>query len=435
LRAIACRIGLQVCAGLTCGVFGAHSRRRICTAALPAPRGAAVAHRLQREGMQASNAPTTSQAVPAPLAGIRVIDFSTLLPGPMCSLLMAQAGAEVVKIERPGRGDEMRSYEPKFGADSVNFALLNQGKRSVALDLKNPADRDQAIALVRTADVLIEQFRPGVMERLGLGYAALRAINPGLIYCSITGWGQDGPLAHVAAHDLNYQAEAGLVGLTAGADGAPGLPNTLVADLAGGAYPAMMNILLALRARESDGQGRQLDVAMADNLFTFVYWGLGNGFATGRWPTPGGDHVTGGTPRYQVYRALDGRYLAVAPLEQKFWENFLKVLEAPQLLDDAADPRGTREAVAAILATRTADDWLRRFEGVDACVSLVKSLEEAVATPHFGARGLFQATLDSGDGRQVPALPLPIAPAFRAQTAAVAPSLGEADPSAFIASA
>jgi crotonobetainyl-CoA:carnitine CoA-transferase CaiB-like acyl-CoA transferase len=371
-----------------------------------------------------------SQSTPAqraPLAGIRVVDFSTLLPGPMCSLFLAHAGAEVIKIERPGRGDEMRSYLPKFGKDSVNFALLNQGKRSAALDLKEPAAVQQAIALVREADVLIEQFRPGVMDRLGLGYEAMRAINPRLVYCAITGWGQHGPLADMAAHDLNYQAETGLMALTAGSDGAPVLPNVLAADLVGGAYPAMMNILLALRAREASGQGCFIDTAMADNLFPLMYWGLGNGFAAGEWPVPGGDLVTGGTPRYQVYRTSDGRYLAAAPLEQKFWENFLRVLEAPQLLKDAADPKGTRDAVAAIIATRTADEWLQRFAGVDACVSVVKSLQEAVITPHFRERGLFQAHIASGDGAEIPSLPLPIAPALRHAAADTAPALGEAD--------
>lgn len=383
----------------------------------------AVAHGLQHRGMNSQN----SSAQRAPLTGIRVIDFSTLLPGPMCSLLLAQAGAEVIKVERPGRGDEMRSYQPKFGDDSVNFALLNQGKRSVALDLKEPAAVQHAIALVRQADVLVEQFRPGVMDRLGLGYEAMRAINPGLVYCAITGWGQHGPLADMAAHDLNYQAETGLMALTAGADGAPGLPNVLAADLVGGAYPAIMNILLALRARDATGLGSFIDVAMADNLFPLVYWGLGNGFAAGEWPTPGGDLVTGGTPRYQVYRTGDGRYLAVAPLEQKFWENFLRVLEAPQLRDDAADPNGTREAVAAIIASRTADEWLQRFANVDACVSVVKSLQEAVETPHFRERGLFQARITSGDGRQIPSLPLPISPALRQNADRMAPALGEAD--------
>ncbi|MBY4596864.1 CoA transferase [Ottowia caeni] len=368
----------------------------------------------------------------APLAGIRVVDFSTLLPGPMCSLFLAQAGAEVIKVERPGRGDEMRSYEPKFGSDSVNFALLNRGKRSIALDLKDPEGVRQAIELVRQADVLVEQFRPGVMERLGLGYEAMREINPGLIYCAITGWGQSGPLADVAAHDLNYQAETGLMSLTAGADGSPGLPNVLVADLAAGAYPAMMNILLALRARDSGGQGCFIDVAMADNLFPLVYWGLGNGFATGQWPTPGGDLVTGGTPRYQVYRTKDDRFLACAPLEQKFWENFLRVIQAPQLINDAADPKGTREAIAAIIASRTADEWIKLFEGVDACTSVVKSLQEAVEVPHFRERGLFDVRIVSDTGAEIPALPLPICPELRGTTAPTAPALGETESSVVV---
>jgi alpha-methylacyl-CoA racemase len=201
----------------------------------------------------------------------------------------------------------------------------------------------------------------------------------------------------------------------------------LVADLAGGAYPAMMNILLALRAREANGTGCFIDVAMADNLFPLVYWGLGNGFVAGQWPTPGGDLVTGGTPRYQVYRTSDGRYLACAPLEQKFWANFLQVLQAPHLLDDAADPRGIQQAVAEIIGRRSADDWLQRFAGVDACVSVVKSLQEAVDTPHFRERGLFQAHITSSDGRQIPSLPLPIAPALRHNADSVAPALGEAD--------
>jgi alpha-methylacyl-CoA racemase len=370
-------------------------------------------------------APPQRGPVNPPLAGIRVVDFSTLLPGPMCSLLLAQSGAEVIKIERPGRGDEMRSYVPLFGTDSVNFALLNQGKRSVALDLKDPADLAEAIALVRTADVLVEQFRPGVMDRLGLGYEAMRAINPRLIYCAITGWGQNGPMANVAAHDLNYQAEAGLLGLAAGADGAPGIPPALVADIGGGAYPAMMNILLALRARDADNAGRFIDVSMADNMFTFMYWGLGNGFAANQWPTAGSDLVTGGTPRYHVYRTRDGRYLAAAPLEQKFWENFIRVLDAPHLLDDTVDPSRTRAVVAAIIITKTAHEWMQCFAGVDACVSVVRSLEEAVNSEHFRARGVFAQRIENGDGAGIPALPLPITSALRLRNSRAWPELGE----------
>ena len=196
-----------------------------------------------------------------PLAGITVLDFSTLLPGPLAGLILAEAGARVIKIERPGQGDEMRSLEPKLGADSVNFALLNRGKRSIAIDLKAEGARNRLLPLIREADVLLEQFRPGVMDRLGLGYEALSSENPRLIWCSITGYGQSGPKAQVAAHDLNYIAETGMLGLSAGSDGAPVIPPALIADIAGGAYPAVINILLALQQRAQTGQGCRLDVS------------------------------------------------------------------------------------------------------------------------------------------------------------------------------
>jgi crotonobetainyl-CoA:carnitine CoA-transferase CaiB-like acyl-CoA transferase len=245
-----------------------------------------------------------------PLEGIRVLDFSTLLPGPLATLMLAEAGAEVIKIERPGRGDEMRSYTPKFGVDSVNFALLNRGKRSIAMDLKEQGAVAKLMPLLKSADVIVEQYRPGVMDRLGLGYEALDKINPRIIYCAITGYGQSGPRAEVAAHDLNYVAEAGMLALAAGADGAPVVPAALVADIGGGTYPAVINILLALRERDRTGKGCKLDIAMADNLFAFMYWALGNGQAGGQWPAPGGDLVTGGSPRYNVYRTKDGKFVA-----------------------------------------------------------------------------------------------------------------------------
>jgi crotonobetainyl-CoA:carnitine CoA-transferase CaiB-like acyl-CoA transferase len=363
-----------------------------------------------------------------PLHGLRVLDFSTLLPGPMCSLLLADAGAEVVKIERPGSGDEMRSYVPKLGTDSVNFALLNRAKRSVMLDLKSKEGREEALRLVAEADIVIEQFRAGVMARLGLGYEDLRAVNPRIVYCSISGYGQTGPMASVAAHDLNYLAETGMLGLAAGADGAPVLPPALIADIGGGAYPAVMNILLAVMQRDRTGFGCHLDVSMADNLFTFMYWGLGNGWAAGEWPGPGDALVTGGTARYHIYRTADGKFLAAAPLEQKFWENFVRIIEAPLLLDDANDPRGTIQAVAKVIATQTAAEWERRFEGVDACVVVVKSLREAVDNPHFVGRGLFQRFVQQGDKR-IPALTTPIAPGFRAprEHDAAYPRLGESN--------
>lgn len=361
-----------------------------------------------------------------PLAGIRVLDFSTLLPGPLATLLLAEAGAEVIKIERPGRGDEMRSYVPKFGADSVNFAMLNRGKRSLAIDLKAAGAVESLRPLIESADIVIEQFRPGVMDRLGLGYEALKAINPRIVYCAVTGWGQSGPKADVAAHDLNYVAETGMLGLAAGADGAPVVPAALVADIAGGTYPAVINILLALRERDRTGVGCKLDIAMADNLFAFMYWAIGNGIAAGQWPTPGGDFVTGGSPRYNVYRTADGRYVAAAPLEQKFWETFCHLIGlAPEWRDDNGRESLVRAEVARIVASRDADHWRATFADRDVCCSIVASMEEALRDPHFAARGVFARTLSNG-ARTIPALPVPIDDRFRGEAQEAGyPALGE----------
>jgi crotonobetainyl-CoA:carnitine CoA-transferase CaiB-like acyl-CoA transferase len=363
-----------------------------------------------------------------PLAGVKVLDFSTLLPGPLATLILAEAGAEVIKIERPGRGDEMRSYVPKFGADSVNFAMLNRGKKSIAIDLKDAAAREALIPLIHETDIVVEQFRPGVMDRLGLGYDALSAINPRIIYCAITGYGQTGPRAHVAAHDINYVAESGMLSLAAGTDGAPIVPPALIADIAGGTYPALINILLALRARDASGTGCKLDIAMGDNLFTFLYWAMGNGLAAGEWPTPGGDLVTGGSPRFFVYRTKDDRFIAAAPLEQKFWENFCEAIQLnTKYRDDSIDTAATKKAVAQRLREKTAKEWRAIFAGKDLCSCVVASMEEALEDPHFKARGVFSRTL-TANGKTIIALPVPVADQFRGDNInAPYPALGEAN--------
>jgi alpha-methylacyl-CoA racemase len=360
-----------------------------------------------------------------PLAGIKIVDFSTLLPGPLASLILAEAGAEVIKIERPGRGDEMRAYEPKLGADSVNFALLNRAKRSIAVDLKDTQQRARLMPLVREADVLIEQFRPGVMDRLGLGFEALEQQNPRLVYCSLTGYGQSGPKAGVAAHDLNYIAETGLLHLSADREGAPVVPPALIADIGGGAYPAVINILLALQQRAATGKGCRLDIAMCDQLFPFMYWALGNGFATDRWPRPGEELVTGGSPRYRIYRTADDRFLAAAPLEQRFWDRFCRLIGLEERLrDDSLDPASTTARVAELIRAGTAAHWQALFRGVDVCCAIVASLEEALDDPHVRARGLFDHVLRADD-RSIPAVPVPVAPAFRSPAPRGYPRLGE----------
>jgi alpha-methylacyl-CoA racemase len=360
-----------------------------------------------------------------PLAGIRVLDFSTLLPGPMAGLFLVEAGAEVIKIERPGIGDEMRIYTPRFGEDSANFALLNRGKRSIAIDLKAPDAVAQLTPLIERTDVLIEQFRPGVMARLGLGYETLSKINPRLIYCSITGFGQTGPRRDMAAHDLNYLALAGLLSLTGDREGAPGMPHIPMADIAAGTYPALINVLLALLQRERTGQGCYLDISMTDNLFVLAYWGLAGGFAAGAWPTAGSALTTGASPRYQIYRTADGGYLSAGPIEQRFWDVFCRLIELDEVLrDDSRDPAATRAAVAARIAAHPSAHWRQLFEGQDACCAIVASLAEAVRDPHIVARGIFDRQVSDGTAT-IPALPVPIDPVLR-DSAAVrsAPRLG-----------
>ena len=259
---------------------------------------------------------------PRPLCGVFVLDFSTLLPGPLATLILAEAGAEVLKIERPGTGEDMRHFRLNDADSGAAFALLNRGKRSLALDLKAPDAMERLRPLLERADVLVEQFRPGVMDRLGLGHAALSARYPRLVYCSITGYGRHGPRSQEAGHDLTYMAAAGLLAMVAGADGAPALPPALLADIGGGAYPAVMNILLALLARAQTGRGCHLDVSMHDNLLPFAHAALAQGFATGAFPAPGTLLTHGGSPRYQIYRMADGRFLAAAPLEDRFWRQF-----------------------------------------------------------------------------------------------------------------
>jgi crotonobetainyl-CoA:carnitine CoA-transferase CaiB-like acyl-CoA transferase len=360
-----------------------------------------------------------------PLSGILVLDFTTLLPGPLAALMLAEAGAEVIKIERPG-GEDMRRYEPRFDGESAMFALLNRGKTSLMLDLKNAADRDKLTPLIKRADVLVEQFRPGVMARLGLGYQTVKAVNPKLVYCSITGYGQTGPRADEAGHDLNYIGHTGLLALNPGPPDRPVVPPALIADIAGGTLPAVMNILLGLRQRDQSGQGCHLDIAMTDAMFTFAGHALASGHA-GQFPGMGGARLSGGSPRYQLYPTRDGKLVACAALEQKFWESFTAVIGlAPGFVDDRRNPAATKIAVATIIAGRTAEEWRPLLATADCCVTIMATLEEALRDPHFVDRGLFAHRVAGPTGATMPALPVPIDAQFRDAAGAIkaVPKLG-----------
>jgi len=362
-----------------------------------------------------------------PLSGILVLDFTTLLPGPLATLMLAEAGAEVMKIERPG-GEDMRHYEPRFDGESAMFTLLNRGKTSLVLDLKNDADRRKLEPLLARADVLVEQFRPGVMARLGLGFDAVAAINPKLVYCSITGYGQSGPRADEAGHDLNYLGNTGLLALNPGPPDQPVVPPALVADIGGGTLPAMMNILLGLRQRDRTGRGMHIDIAMTDAMFTFATHALASGQATGQFPGMGGARLTGGSPRYQIYPTKDGKLVCCAALEQRFWEPFCATIGlAPEWIDDGRDPAGTKAAVAAMIKSKIAAEWRPLLAAADCCVTIMATLEEALHDPHFIGRGLFAHKVAGPTGATMPALPVPIDPAFRDNPAKVkaVPSLND----------
>ena len=362
-----------------------------------------------------------------PLSGIVVLDFTTLLPGPLATLLLAEAGAEVIKIERPG-GEDMRRYEPRFDGESAMFALLNRGKTSMVLDLKLEAEREKLRPLLARSDVLVEQFRPGVMARLGLGYEAVRAINPRLIYCSITGYGQTGPRAGEAGHDLNYIGNTGLLALNPGPIERPIVPPALIADIGGGTLPAVINILLALRHRDLTGLGSHIDIAMTDAMFTFSGHALASGHAVGQFPGMGGARLTGGSPRYQLYPTKDGKLVACAALEQKFWLSFTAAIGlAPQFVDDQRDPSAAKAAVAIVIAGKTAEEWRPVFAAADCCVTIMATLEEALNDPHFVERGLFEHKVAGRSGATMPALPVPIDPAFRDNKVKTVPKLGGND--------
>lgn len=362
----------------------------------------------------------------APLSGVTVLDFSTLLPGPFATLMLAEAGAEVIKVERAGSGDEMRHREPRLGPDSTTFALLNRGKRSVAIDLKDSAALPRLTPLIEKADVFVEQFRPGVMERLGFGYEAMRAINPRLIYCSLSGYGQRGSRAQRAGHDINYLADSGLLSLVSGRDGNPALTAVPLADLAGGSYPLVINVLLALLQRAQTGMGCFIDVAMADNVIGLGYWALARGLATGDWPVPDGEMLTGARARYRSYRSRDGRYIAVGALEDKFWREFCDIIALPaELRDDRRTPDASIRGVAERLASRDAAEWERAFAGHDICCTVVRTMAEAVSGPAATERGLFERRTEAG-GEVMPALPVPLAEALRGEARSrQAPALGE----------
>lgn len=342
---------------------------------------------------------SASPAQAAPLAGVRVLDLTRLLPGPMCTLHLADLGAEVIKIEDTGAGD--------YAAPAVR-ELVNRNKLGLRLDLKQPAGLAVLQRLAREADVLVEGFRPGVMERLGAGYPALAAINPRLVYCSLTGYGQTGPLRDAAGHDLNYAGLAGVAEQIGQPGQPPALSNVPVADLLGGSMTAVMGILAALFDAQRTGLGRHVDIAVADGVLAHAVLPLAAVNTQGHTSPVGHGKLTGALPCYAVYTAACGGHLAVAALEKKFWDLFCQHVGRPdwQARHQPATPAGCeqmRAELQALIGSQPLAWWADQLAGVDCCVTPILKLEEALGHPQFQARGM---VLQQPDGQRQLACPV-----------------------------
>jgi crotonobetainyl-CoA:carnitine CoA-transferase CaiB-like acyl-CoA transferase len=327
-----------------------------------------------------------------PLDGLRVLDLSRLLPGGYATMLLADLGADVLKVEEPGKGDYLRGMPPyaATGEGAMHLAL-NRGKRSMTLNLKMSQGRDLLRRLAKDADVLVESFRPGVMDRLGVGWEVLSGDNPGLVYAAISGYGADGPYAERAGHDLNYIGYAGALSITGHPSSGPWQPGVQVGDLGGGGLMAVVAILTALRVRDRTGAGQLCDVSMMDGVLSWLTLTAGAYAATGVPPRLGAETLNGGLACYGVYACADGRHVTVGALEPQFFAALCAALGEPDLVPWHLDPArqaDLRARLSAVFATRPRDEWLALLEGADCCVGPVNDLAAAHAAPQVRARGM-----------------------------------------------
>ena len=359
-----------------------------------------------------------------PLAGTVILDLTRLLPGNYGTLLLADLGADVIKVEEPGRGDYIRWTPPMADGEGAIHRALNRGKRSVTLNLKDPQGSALLRKLARQADALIESFRPGVMDRLGVGYPALAGENPRLVYCAITGYGQDGPYRDRVGHDINYIGYAGLLHATGAPDGEPVLPAVQVGDFGGGMAAALGTVAAVSEARRT-GRGRFVDVSMLDVVASWLGVVMSWYLATGEIPPRGGMPLSGGLACYRVYRTGDDKHLAVGALEPRFWRTLCRALGVPGLVDEHYAPPERQEQMAArlqeIFATKPRDRWVAELAHLEACVGPVNDVAEAVADPQMTHRGLVAEVA----GRAVGPGPAIAFPDAEAQPSAPAPGLGE----------
>lgn len=330
-----------------------------------------------------------------PLAGLRILDLSRLLPGPLGTMLIADMGAEVIKIESPESPDYVRMFPPHLNGESVHFLMYNRGKQVLTLNYQTDGGKAEFLKMIKTADVVVEQFRPGYLDRLGIGYEVARQINPRIIYVSVTGYGQTGPYAQLAGHDLNYLGVAGVLSLTGHPTEAPTVPGVQLADIAGGSYGCVMGTLAALYARERTGEGRHVDVSMTDTVMPLlsVAYGL---FTGGMEPVRGQMPLSGRQPNYGVYLAknqTDGRdrYVVLGALEPKFWQKFCTLVQKPDWLkfmipqtpDELAD---YKKQIQTLFLERTQAEWVAFGTEHDLLITPVNDLIDLQSDPQLMAR-------------------------------------------------
>ena len=327
-----------------------------------------------------------------PLEHLRILDLSRLLPGPYCTLLFADLGADVIKVEEPGKGDYIRWMPPMSGEVSSGLLALNRGKRSITLSLKHPEGVAAMKRLVRMADVVLESFRPGVMDRLGVGYDSLSKENERLVYCALTGFGQDGPYNMRAGHDINYLGYAGVLDIIGERGGPPVVPGVQIADVGGGGLMAAVGILAALSEREVTGRGRFVDISMMDGAVSWLQMHAQAYAMTGVIPARGTMRLSGGPACYRIYRAADGKYVTVGALEPQFWAALCEALGVPDLIEQQYAPEEEQavmhKRLEEIFLQKTRDEWVAELSHLDACFGPVNDLAEAMNDPQVRARDM-----------------------------------------------
>ncbi|MBF6570679.1 MAG: CoA transferase [Candidatus Binataceae bacterium] len=374
--------------------------------------------------------------MPGPLDGIKVLDLTRLAPGPFCTMILADLGAEVTRVEEPGPPGGRRAQQagkagvklPAGGFGSSPFNALNRNKKSIGLNLKSPVGKQVFIRMAQRADVVVEEFRPGVAKRLGIDYETLSGRNAKLIYCSVTGYGQNGPYRDFTGHDLNYIGTAGVLSILGRKGEPPTIPHNLLADYAGGGMHGAIGVLAAVIARYSTGRGQYVDISMLDGTIALLAQSFSTFFATGKAPVRGETMLDGAIPNYNLYRTSDDKYVTIASLEPWFFANLCKALEREDLIEHEFNP-DKREEIGNFLTqtfrTKTRDEWFDFLSQRDVCVGRMLEFGEVASDPQVKARGMV-VELDGPDGRKIPQVGVSVKlSATPGEIRSLAPALGQ----------